>query len=414
MYDLMQHETTPDICTFDGAVSFEEDGEKVNSRHSAILSPKKNKAMNIRPAELSPRNRGQSVYNHDNGYFIQKMEHLLKYVSHPGKANEIENLLRSFGNLEVEEIELAIRRKNQLILTKNVKHRETEFLNAIDMLNLKEYQKMLDEEFVQEQLRLQNQPSNSKSKKGTKRGNGREGIKSANNLQNISQRPSMRNFLQAPDWNTSGRLVPFKEDNFKSNIYGEFQSTSKVNFGERAYSRAAMTDNKSKHRASKNRSVSTNYQKKNKQFGLSLKDLTYDDYKKIGNESIANSSRNRIIGESRNQSMIEQSHSKPKRVVGTKKDTRKPTTNSRVAAKRKNDTKKKIPEERNTSCTKRLKSMINDANVGYMKDKGGLSYWGNDSYMKDKRTLISDREGKNEGLDLNDENLREQQVISYL
>lgn len=93
----------------------------------------------------SPRNVGQSVYNKSNNYFMNKLESLLKFISHPMKNSEIDQLLKSFGNLQREEIELAVRRKNLLVLADKIRNKETEFLNRIDGLGLGKLQKDLDE-----------------------------------------------------------------------------------------------------------------------------------------------------------------------------------------------------------------------------------------------------------------------------
>lgn len=76
---------------------------------------------------------------------MNKLESLLKFISHPMKNLEIDSLLKSFGNLQREEIELAVRRKNLLVLADKIRNKETEFLNGIDQLGLGKLQKDLDE-----------------------------------------------------------------------------------------------------------------------------------------------------------------------------------------------------------------------------------------------------------------------------
>ena len=385
----MQQGNAPNNCTLDCAVSFEDDAERGNDKLSPNLSPRKNI---VKPPVLDQRNINQSVYNCDQEYFVDKLELLLKYVSHPGKSEEIEKMLNNFGNLQASEIDLAARRKNMLLMAKNLRHRETEFLNAIDMLNLKEFQRMLDEQAAQEQMRLELENSNVKPKKGARKLRNHESTRSINNLD--SRRQSVRNLGNQAGWNSSQRLIAlgsFKEDQFKSDIYSDLQSTSKVNFGERQKSR---TENN--YKQPKMRSMSQSHVKRTAQFGLSSKNVTYQDHKiKQPEESIS------YISTKNNQSKIEKAKPKKSTVTVTRREPKKQTVNSRAAGKRKTSTAK----IRDASCSSRLKSMISDANVGYMKDHGGLSYWENDNYMSHKRQEISDRDLQNEESALNDPNV---------
>ena len=108
-----------------------------------------------------------------------------------------------------------------------------------------------------------------------------------------------------------------------------------------------------------------------------------------------------MLSKQNNQPRVERAKPKKTTVATSKRDPKKSTVNSRAAGRRKPSTAK----NRGVSCSSRLRDMINDANVGYMKDHGGLSYWENDNYMAHKRQEISDRETRHQASTFNDPNV---------
>lgn len=106
----------------------------------------------MRPVKKDfPRNRGQSVYSTDTNYFIEKLNSLLIMLNDsllPKKVAEAQKILAQFSGLTKQELEMAIRRKNLLIIADKIRHKETEFLNEIDHL--------LTQNFSEDLMRISN------------------------------------------------------------------------------------------------------------------------------------------------------------------------------------------------------------------------------------------------------------------
>jgi hypothetical protein len=143
-----------------------------------------------------PKNVGQSVYSTDTTYFIEKLNSLLVMLNDsllPKKVAEAQKILAQFSGLTKQELEMAIRRKNLLILADKIRHKETEFLNEIDHL--------LTRNFSEDLMKISNAAENP------------DHLRSQNPRNQLRPNASTRRIRSGrsahPRWNSSSKIINF-------------------------------------------------------------------------------------------------------------------------------------------------------------------------------------------------------------
>jgi hypothetical protein len=111
----------------------------------------------------------------------------------PKKVEEAQKILAQFSGLTKQELEMAIRRKNLLIIADKIRHKETEFLNEIDHL--------LTQNFSEDLMRISNAAENHDHNRSRK---------SRNQVRPHESSKRIRTGRSAhPRWNSSSKIINF-------------------------------------------------------------------------------------------------------------------------------------------------------------------------------------------------------------
>jgi hypothetical protein len=167
----------------------------------------------------------------------------------PKKVAEAQKILAQFSGLTKQELEMAIRRKNLLILADKIRHKETEFLNEIDHL--------LTQNFSEDLIKISNAPENPDHLRSRK----------SRNPQPHSSTRRIRTGRSAhPRWNSSSKIINFlgsrnsvidqtEEDN-RSNPNILRPSVTQNPIHPKIFSQASERNNIGQHSVSKERPIS--------------------------------------------------------------------------------------------------------------------------------------------------------------